>query len=158
MCLSAYERHPASPVYLVPVSLWCYTEPMVILRGHHLICLNFFHGEGYDEEFIDNLRQVLSRVEKEAISVVSGADDVCSSCLWLKKKRCTYAGSSDQEMKDMDRTALGLLGLSSGDMVRWRDIQEKLPYIFSRWFSSYCAECAWRGACEKKRSFQELDV
>jgi hypothetical protein len=129
---------------------------MPLLRGHHLICLHFFHGEGYDEAFVDNLRKVMSRVEEEEISVIADADDVCSSCLWLQENRCTFDDSADQEVKEMDGKALELLEISSGDTVRWRGIQEKLPSIFSRWFSLYCAGCYWRGACEKDGSFQEL--
>ena len=53
---------------------------MLNLRGHHLICLNFFKGEGYDEVFIKNLEKILSKMEKENIKVVEDFDDVCKSC------------------------------------------------------------------------------
>jgi hypothetical protein len=129
---------------------------MISLRGHHLICLNFFHGEGYDETFIDNLRNILSRVEEEGIIVTLDADDVCSACLWLKEGRCKFDESSDQEMKEMDEKAINLLGLSSGDKVHWNTIREKLPSLFTEWFSLYCRECDWRGACEKDRLFESL--
>jgi len=45
------------------------------LRGHHLICLNFFRGEGYSEDFIKNIYSVM---KKEKVEIVKGADDVCA--------------------------------------------------------------------------------
>ncbi len=131
---------------------------MLSFRGHHLICINFFHGEGYDEAFIDNLRNILSRVEEEEITITVDADDVCSACLWLQGDRCEFDESSDQEMREMDERAIDLLGLSSGDKVHWYTIRKKLPSIFSHWFSLYCSDCDWKGACEKDRFFQELKV
>ncbi|MEE9524906.1 MAG: DUF1284 domain-containing protein [Thermodesulfovibrionales bacterium] len=129
---------------------------MIILRGHHLICLNFFRGEGYDEAFIDNLRHILNRVKEEEITVTLDADDVCTACLWLKEDRCEFDENSCQEMREMDAKAMELLGLSSGDNVRWNTIREKLRSIFTDWFSLYCRECDWKAACEKDRQFEAL--
>ena len=33
---------------------------MAKLRGHHLICLHFYEGEGYDEPFIKSLEKVIA--------------------------------------------------------------------------------------------------
>ncbi len=129
---------------------------MPLLRGHHLICLHFFHGEGYDEAFIKNLRNTLSRAEKEEITISSGADDVCTSCLYLKQSRCRYAENADEEILKMDTKALALLSLSRIDKVRWNTLKNKIHEIFSEWFFLYCTECDWRGACEKNTFFQQL--
>jgi hypothetical protein len=29
------------------------------LRGHHLICLQFFKGEGYSKIFVENAKQIV---------------------------------------------------------------------------------------------------
>lgn len=129
---------------------------MPLLRGHHLICLNFFNGEGYDEAFIKNLKTILDRGEREEITISSGADDVCGNCTYLKEDRCLYSKSSDKEIKEMDAKALSLLGLSIGDKVKWGELKEKISKIFPEWFSLYCKECDWRNACEKNASFQKL--
>jgi len=53
---------------------------MVILRGHHLICINFFSGKGYDEVFVDNLKGIMKGIDTEVIRITEGPDDVCKSC------------------------------------------------------------------------------
>jgi hypothetical protein len=87
---------------------------MLILRGHHLICLHFFSGEGYDAQFIENLRDVLKRAESEEIEIVSGNDDVCAKCLYLKDHKCAYDENADKEIREMDGgmtdTAMGATG------------------------------------------------
>ncbi len=56
----------------------------------------------------------------------------------------------------MDSKALELLGLSPGSRIRWQTLRERIPEIFPVWFSLYCTECDWRGACEKDKLFREL--
>ena len=129
---------------------------MPLLRGHHMICLHFFNGEGYDEKFIDNLREVLRQAGEEEVTVSSGADDVCASCTWLKEGRCHYEEGADKAIQEMDAKALALLSLSHGEMVKWVTIESRVNEIFSDWFSKYCMECDWRGACEKSTFFLQL--
>jgi len=129
---------------------------MPLLRGHHLVCLNFFNGEGYDEVFINNLKNLLDRVEEEDITISFGADDVCRSCSYLEANRCQHSKNSDEEIMEMDTKALTLLTLSHGDKVEWSALKEKLCKIFPEWFSIYCIDCDWRVTCEKNAFFQRL--
>ncbi|UCF86789.1 MAG: DUF1284 domain-containing protein [Nitrospiraceae bacterium] len=129
---------------------------MPLLRGHHLICLHFFHGEGYDEAFIENLRHTLNRTQKEIITVSSGADNVCANCVHLKQNTCRYEEDAEESIQEMDTKALEFLGLSCNDQIRWDTLKNRIPEIFSQWFSLYCRECNWRRACEKNEAFQKL--
>jgi len=129
---------------------------MPLLRGHHLICLHFFNGEGYDEAFIKNLRHTLSRAKKEMITVSSGADNVCTSCLHLKQNKCQYEENAEESIQEMDAKALALLNLSCNDQIGWVTLKNRIPEIFSDWFASYCKNCNWRGTCEKVEFFREL--
>jgi len=130
---------------------------MLQLRGHHLICLHFFRGEGYNSEFIANLREILKRAETgEWIEIASGADDVCKICPYLKMNRCVYDKDADKEIQEMDREAVELLELTVKDTVFWRNIRKKLPAIFHRWSEEFCRACDWRQACEKDAFFKQL--
>lgn len=129
---------------------------MPLLRGHHLICLHFFNGEGYDEVFINNLQKILERAEGEEITISTGADDICRCCPYLKESKCRYTESSDKEIREMDTEALALLRLSHGDMVKWGELKNTIYRIFPAWHASYCLKCDWKYACEKGAFFQEL--
>lgn len=129
---------------------------MLRFRGHHLICLNFFSGEGYDTSFVENLKAVLRRAENEEIEVSDGADDICGGCPYLKDYKCKYDEGADEEIREMDEMALRLLEIEQGTKIRAQEIKEKIPGIFPRWFANWCYECDWLKVCEKNRFYQEL--
>ncbi len=125
-------------------------KPAIKLRGHHLICLHFFKGEGYNPEFVKNLREILKRVEAgEEIEVYSGADNVCKMCPYLKGNRCLYDEDAETEIREMDRRAVKLLNIKTHERVKWLDIKGKIPEIFHEWLREYCESCDWRKVCEK---------
>lgn len=126
------------------------------LRGHHLICLHFFSGEGYNPGFIENLHNVLREAEEEEVRVLFGGDDVCGKCPSQDNSLCRYSENSDIEIKTMDEKTLDLLDLSIGDIIGWKDIRGKIPGIFQEWHRTYCMACGWKKACEKNDSYREL--
>lgn len=123
------------------------------LRGHHLICLHFFQGEGYSREFIENLKGVVGRAEAgEEIELVEGADDVCRACPALKDGRCASKPDAEAEIREMDVEAAAHLGISAGERVHWRDLKVKVGATPKEWFAAFCAGCDWEKACvERKR-------
>jgi hypothetical protein len=129
---------------------------MPTLRGHHLICLHFFSGEGYDRIFIENLERTLHRVKSEGLEIRTGGDDVCRKCPYLKDGICRHSENVDAEIQEMDRKALTLLGLSAGDSVVWQSITNRVPDIFVDWFRAYCFDCEWLPVCEKNTCFRTL--
>jgi len=129
----------------------------VKLRAHHLICLHFFHGEGYNPEFITNLRELIRRATAgDEITVQFGPDDVCEMCSYLRSGKCSYGKGADAEIREMDRTALALLQIETGSRVQWSDMKKKIPEIFGLWSQPYCRMCDWRKACEKDAYFRML--
>lgn len=131
---------------------------MPVLRGHHLICLHFFHGEGYNESFVRNLKEILRKIEQEEIKITNGADDVCKSCPYLKNNRCEYDEGADEEVREMDERALELLDIKAGERIKWDEIKKELPQIFSLWYANYCYDCDWNRVCEKNRFYQKLKI
>ena len=62
----------------------------LILRGHHLLCLQGFQGYGYDENFVKNMTEI-NRQRKLAdttIALTDSPDDICKSCPNLKDGIC----------------------------------------------------------------------
>ncbi len=123
------------------------------LRGHHLICLNFFRGEGYSEDFIRNIYTVIGRGE---IEIANGPDDVCAKCPYLKYGMCNNPDYTDETIQLQDRDALRLLELRPGMVISRKAISDKLPGIIDEWRALYCIGCGYRKVCF--RSGQELSA
>jgi uncharacterized protein len=130
---------------------------LILLRGHHLVCLHFYNGEGYGPEFIDNLCRIQCRAKAgEWIEVACGPDDVCTLCEYLKAGKCLYNEAADSEIMEMDQAAVELLKISKGERILWQDLEKQIPKIFGIWFKKYCKGCDWLKACEKDTQFREL--
>jgi len=130
---------------------------LIKLRGHHLICLHFYTGEGYGPEFIDNLCRIRRRAKAgEWIEVACGPDDICTLCPYLKAGKCIYNGDADMEIMEMDQAAVGLLKVITGERVHWQNLKKNIPEIFGIWSKKYCKGCDWLKACEKETQFKEL--
>lgn len=129
---------------------------MPTLRGHHLICLQFFSGEGYDQTFIDNLRNTLKTLRSKKLEIVAGGDEICGKCKYLKNDSCQYSENADAEIREMDARALELLDLSPGSRVAWYSIKKSVPGIFSDWFRFYCTDCEWLQVCGKNDFFNKV--
>jgi hypothetical protein len=128
---------------------------MVFLRGHHLICLHFYRGQGYQRDFVENLERVLKHAESEGVTVTEGPDDVCRACPYLEGSFCSYSETSEEEIREMDRKALGLLSLSPGDNALWQGIKEYLPEVLPVWYDSFCSSCHWLQACRGAEEFNK---
>ncbi len=115
------------------------------LRGHHLICLHFFKGRGYDEEFIENIKRILKNISK--IEVVEGPDDVCKCCPY-NIGVCNYSPDSEKEVRELDSFALKLLKFEVGDVIDWDNLKQKLPFIVEEWRNKACKDCDWRNTCD----------
>ena len=129
------------------------TSPPVRLRGHHFICLQFFRGEGYSEEFVANLTELLERIAIESALVVADADDVCSACPELGPDRLCASSDAggDDEIRRIDAIALALLELVPGDRIMLAEARERLAADaigVGQWRAEACDGCAWESVCE----------
>jgi hypothetical protein len=126
------------------------------LRGHHLICLHFFNGEGYNPEFVENLMDVMEETKSGDVEISPGADDICEGCPHLKQFRCRYTEDADEGIREMDKRALELLKVREGSKVKWQEIQKRIPELFHSWYRAYCTTCGWKWACERDASYRQL--
>ena len=124
------------------------------LRGHHLICLFFFQGEGYDEPFVSNLLDVMRSLDEAGQCLVAeGADDVCGSCPWLAPDgRCQEPNGGEDEIRRIDTLALALLGATPGEYLSRRALREVVmsPAVAKPWLRDACQDCEWEGVCRPR--------
>lgn len=128
---------------------------MVKLRGHHLICLHFFKGEGYSEGFVKNLCEVVERAENGKVEIVTGGDDVCAACPSFKNNRCMHNGDNEEEMRQLDALAL-LLFDPKQRHLEWAGIRKLLPSIIGEWQDNACNQCEWLRVCETTQLWSKL--
>lgn len=114
------------------------------LRGHHLICLNFFRGEGYSDGFISNIYEVL---KKEKVEILAGPDEICLECPYLKDGKCANNEYSQDLILAQDREALRLLDFMPGMTVDWKMIAKRLPDILDEWKAQFCGGCKYKKIC-----------
>jgi uncharacterized protein len=127
--------------------------PPVRLRGHHFICLQFFHGEGYSEEFVENLTHVVERAVREPALIVAGIDNVCAACPELgPDSRCaSESAGGEAEIVRIDELALTVLGASAGERLSLAEARERLEADamgVGTWRAYACDGCAWESVCE----------
>lgn len=53
---------------------------MIKLRYHHLMCIPRYRGNGYSEEFCENLNRIKKELKNNHYTLVEECDDVCLSC------------------------------------------------------------------------------
>ncbi|AGK60794.1 hypothetical protein Asulf_00783 [Archaeoglobus sulfaticallidus PM70-1] len=121
-------------------------------RGHHLICLHFFKGEGYTEEFVDNLKSFLENVRKQEIEIVVGADDVCIACPNLEDGICN---KGEEDIMELDLLAMNLLKVKPGDRVGWAEVESKLDEILKIWKRYACFDCEYSHVCGKDERWKQ---
>ncbi|MGB9840394.1 DUF1284 domain-containing protein [Thermovenabulum sp.] len=122
---------------------------MIKLRGHHLICLNYYDGDGIDERFKENVQFIKKKMaEGDTVKVVEGPDDVCGECKYLKDYTCHYSLSSEDEVKSLDNLALKHLKFAAGDSVCFSDLKKNLSLISLEFYKEFCSGCNFEGYCK----------
>ncbi len=122
--------------------------PPIQLRGHTLLCLQGFQGEGYSQDFTVNLASIHRRLNDNpdhAVELVEEPDAVCGACPHRAPAGCTLNGDgSEPGMRDQDRQVLTRLGLQAGSLVRWRDVLDRIRgSITGDDLPDICGSCRW---------------
>lgn len=138
----------------------------VRLRGHTLLCLQGFRGEGYSPGFVDNLGKIHRELAEDPdrwVEIVDSPDVICGVCPHQALSGCTLNGEASEEaMQAQDRHVLALLGLQAGMTVRWREVLERIGQaVRGGDLPDICGQCRWlplgycREGIERLRSNEE---
>ncbi len=118
----------------------------VVLRAHHALCLQFFCGNGYSEEFVRNTYRILELLrEDHEIVVADGADDLCGCCPLLENGICVNYENTSL----LDRAVEGICGFSAGDRLTAGEFfgaaREKVILVGKQ--KEICGDCRWSRLC-----------
>ena len=122
------------------------------IRAHHLLCVNFFHGLGYNEKFIENLKKIVEKLRlnpKLEVEVVGECDDICAACPYMVDGLCKAEEDSEEEVKRMDVLVAKRLGIRFGEKLE----AEKVLAVWEKFspedLKEICRTCDWVEECTK---------
>lgn len=118
------------------------------LRPHHLLCINFFVGKGYDDNFTSNMQSIVTQLRsnpRQVITLVCGEDLICRCCPNLIKGLC----NSQEKVQSYDSRVLEMCDLLPGQKYEYHFLsqQVKEQILYKDALSSICGDCAWFSFC-----------
>lgn len=123
------------------------------LRPHHINCLFFYEGKGYNQSFIDNMDAIVTRLKSfpdQLIVLEKNHDSLCHCCPNRENGVCTSADS----VEIMDAYTLLHYKLKEHQLYRFQEIMDTIykHYSFDT-FSAICSECSWykQGVCSQEK-------
>ena len=122
------------------------------LRPHHLLCIQKYTGNGYDDAFaagMDALVRRLTARPDTAVTLTEGRDNVCAVCPHMAGGRC----DSEEKVNRLDKGVLEACGFSAGETHSWsvlaRTAREQV--LEKDTFEKVCGCCEWFELCRDTR-------
>lgn len=120
----------------------------LVLRGHHLLCLQGFQGYGYDDNFVENMTEInqIRKLDDALISVTNKPDDICKACPNLNDNLCENKVQNERIIS-MDNEVLSKLNPSKD--YNAQDLFKKVEKTFNSKESveKICSKCMWHKEC-----------
>ena len=119
------------------------------LRAHHGLCIAFFEGKGYDDNFIRNMKNVIATITQNPnVTIVADEDIVCVACPNNNNGIC----DCNKKVDRYDEMVLRLCHIQSNTSLKWEAymtlVKEKI--IKTGKLSTVCGDCEWAYICLKK--------
>ena len=123
---------------------------MIVLRPHHLLCIRNFIGEGYSNDFVENMKSLIITLEEtpnQKVLIKSELDDICLKCPENKLEKC----NSEDKVVALDKNVLECLSINDGEIHIWSEIKLKANQkITKEQFKNICSDCKWYYICSNK--------
>ena len=121
-------------------------ENIYELRAHHGMCVCFFKGKGYSDEFTAHMSKIVTQLQAGAtVRLVAETDIVCEKCPKNQSGICQTADL----VKEYDGQVLARCGLQEGTVIPFADFQklvlERIIHAGER--EKICGNCQWNDIC-----------
>lgn len=121
----------------------------LVLRPHHSLCIQFFIGKGYSEEFVRGMTETIRMLENEdtVLTLTVECDIICAFCPNNSNGRCV----SEDKVCEIDNRCLEELNLRVGDKIGWQELKStaKSKIIDRHQLRNVCRSCQWSDICQK---------
>lgn len=116
------------------------------IRPHHGMCIAFFQGKGYSNEFTAHMSEMIHKLENNpTICITAQTDTICLKCPNNKHGICETAN----KVAEYDRLVLVKCGLSEGTILPYSDFK-KIVYehiLLPGRREEICGNCQWNEIC-----------
>ena len=119
------------------------------LRPHHLFCMQFFIGKGYDSAFTQNMTRICDALHTDPdqeITIVFSSDDLCDCC---PNRQADGGCLTDKKVRCFDSRVASLLNLQENHYF-WRRLLTQVQHVLNRkTLKQVCGNCEWqkKGIC-----------
>lgn len=125
----------------------------MILRPHHLLCMKFFIGEGYSNDFTKNMSNVISKIKEDPdckIVLKSSKDVICEHCHYHGEFFC----DSNEKVSRYDENVLEICGFESNVEYKFSFLNYTVNknIIEKKILSSICSDCSWYSICSELKT------
>ena len=125
------------------------SDELILVRGHHLLCILGFRGHGYSQEFVSKMTLVADRVMSEPetiLELTNVCDAICAGCPHKAHGCCAKSDDSETSTERADMAVLERIECLPGTRI---SAGEALQLIGKRIGSDelgtvFCRRCGWR--------------
>ena len=111
------------------------------------MCLAFFQGKGYSDEFAKHMTEVKQLLETNSlVSITRQTDVICSACPNNREGVCV----TSETVAEYDRQVLLRCNLPEGKVMPFQEF-EKLVYdsiLIPEKREEICGNCEWSSLCQ----------
>ncbi len=118
------------------------------IRAHHLLCMKYFKGKGYSEEFVSNFYKVIKELnDNPFVRVVNHPDIICGSCLHNVNSKCVKKGPDfENKVRKKDNIIIGYLGVNLNQELKAKKIKKLVNLRLTK-LRDICKDCEWLKYC-----------
>ncbi|ONI40887.1 hypothetical protein AN639_12830 [Candidatus Epulonipiscium fishelsonii] len=131
---------------------------MINLRPHHLLCTQFYRGNGYSNDFVKNMDYVTSTIrsnEDIEIKVVYSTDDLCTKCpSFVAENHC----STNEKVKEMDSKIVKYFNIQDKTYNYKKIISDINKQITYDMYLDICDHCQWFDMCASKELYNSQNL
>lgn len=117
-----------------------------LLRPHHGMCIAFFQGKGYSDEFTAHMSEMIQKFQDASVCVSIQSDAICQKCPNNLDGKC----KTDDKVISYDEKVLDLCGLTDGEIITYKDfcntVYENIISAGKR--ENICGDCQWNEMCK----------
>lgn len=116
------------------------------IRPHHGMCIAFFQGKGYSNEFTAHMSEMIHKLENDStICITTQTDAICLKCPNNIQGIC----ETESKVAEYDRQVLQRCGLTDRTIMPYADfkktVYEKILLPGRR--EEICGNCQWSEIC-----------